>query len=158
LCITTALFGSTLNIFSMAQNIEVNKISDDAEKLKTVHAIRREVFVDEQHCPPELEYANEDESTHFLATVDGIPAGACRWRKTDNGYKLERFAVLKQFRGIGVARQMVQTVLNDLPADAGYVYLNSQIDAVPLYEKFNFVAEGPEFTEAGIRHFRMVKV
>jgi len=140
----------------MDRKIEVNKISN-GESLNIAHAIRYEVFVNGQNCPAELERANEDESIHFLAKVNGVPAGACRWRKTENGYKLERFAVLKEFRGMGVGQQMVKTVLNDLPKDAEYVYLNSQIDAVPLYEKFGFVKEGPEFTEAGIRHYKMVK-
>ena len=137
-------------------NIEVNKIMD-AETLKIAHAIRYEVFVLGQNCPAGLERANEEESIHFLAKVDGIPAGACRWRKTDNGFKLERFAVLADFRGIGVGQHMVKTVMDDLPEHAEYIYLNSQIDAVSLYEKFGFVKEGPEFTEAGIRHYKMVK-
>ena len=141
---------------SISKKVEVNKVSD-VESLKTVHAIRYEVFVEGQNCPAELERANEEESIHFLAKVNGVPAGACRWRKTDNGYKLERFAVLNTFRGMGVGQQMVKTVLNDLPKDAEYVYLNSQIDAVTLYEKFGFVKEGLEFTEAGIRHYKMVK-
>jgi len=140
----------------MNRNIEVIKISN-AESLKLAHNIRYEVFVLGQNCPADLERANEEESIHFLAKVDGIPAGACRWRKTENGYKLERFAVLADFRGIGVGQQMVKTVLDDLPKDAEYIYLNSQLDAVSLYEKFGFVKEGPEFTEAGIRHYKMVK-
>ena len=140
----------------MDRKIEVNKVID-VENLKIVHAIRYEVFVEGQNCPAELERANEEESTHFLAKVNGVPAGACRWRKTENGYKLERFAVLNTFREMGVGQQMVKTVLNDLPKDAEYVYLNSQIDAVTLYEKFGFVKEGLEFTEAGIRHYKMVK-
>ena len=139
-----------------SKKVEVNKVSD-VESLKTVHAIRYAVFVEGQNCPAELERANEEESIHFLAKVDGVPAGACRWRKTDNGYKLERFAVLNTFRGMGVGQQMVKTVLDDLPKGAEYIYLNSQLDAVPLYEKFGFVKEGPEFTEAGIRHYKMVK-
>jgi predicted GNAT family N-acyltransferase len=138
------------------KKIQVNKVHDP-DSLEKVFAIRREVFVGEQNCPPELEWEHEDESTHFLATVDGVPAGASRWRKTDNGYKLERFAVLKQFRGQGVAQELVRTVLADLPADADYIYLNAQILAVGLYEKFGFVAEGPQFEEAGIQHFKMVK-
>ncbi len=138
------------------KKIQVNKVSDP-DSLEKVFAIRREVFVGEQNCPPELEWEHEDESTHFLATVDGVPAGASRWRKTDNGYKLERFAVLKQFRGQGVAQELVSTVLADLPADAEYVYLNAQIQAMSLYEKFGFVQEGPQFEEAGIQHFKMVK-
>jgi len=140
----------------MNRNIEVIKISN-AESLKLAHDIRYEVFVLGQNCPADLERANEEESTHFLAKVDGIPAGACRWRKTENGYKLERFAVLADFRGIGVGQQMVKTVLDDLPKDAEHIYLNSQLDAVSLYEKFGFVKEGPEFSEAGIRHYKMVK-
>ncbi|MDB4927068.1 GNAT family N-acetyltransferase [Mucilaginibacter sp.] len=138
------------------RKIQVGKVCDQAS-LEKVFAIRREVFVGEQNCPPELEWEHEDESTHFLATVDGIPAGASRWRKTDNGYKLERFAVLKQFRGLGVAQKLVRTVLDDLPADATYIYLNAQILAIGLYEKFGFVKEGPQFEEAGIQHFKMVQ-
>ncbi len=139
------------------RKIEVNKVSDP-KTLETVFAIRREVFVGEQNCPPELEWEHEEESTHFLAKVDGVPAGASRWRKTENGYKLERFAVLKPFRGLGVAQKLVQTVLDDLPADADYIYLNAQLLAIGLYEKFGFVKTGPQFEEAGIQHFKMEKL
>jgi predicted GNAT family N-acyltransferase len=138
------------------RNIQVNKVTDPVI-LEKVFAIRREVFVGEQNCPPELEWEFEDESNHFLATIDGEPAGACRWRKTDKGYKLERFAVLKKFRGAGIGQELVKAVLNDLPKDAAYVYMHAQIQAVSLYEKFNFVKTGPEFEEAGIRHYKMVR-
>jgi len=57
------------------KKVQVNKVSEPAD-LEKVFAIRREVFVGEQNCPPELEWENEDKSIHFLATVDGIPAGA----------------------------------------------------------------------------------
>jgi predicted GNAT family N-acyltransferase len=137
-------------------SISVQKVSDPAD-LEKVFAIRREVFVGEQNCPPELEWEFEDESVHFLAKVDDEPGGACRWRKTDKGYKLERFAVLSKFRGKGVGQELVKTVLADLPADAEYVYMHAQLQAIPLYEKFNFEKIGPEFEEAGIRHYKMVK-
>lgn len=136
--------------------IEVRKVSA-ANDLSQVFAIRKVVFVDEQNCPPELEWDNEEVSVHFLATADGVPCGACRWRKTDNGYKLERFAVLKEFRGNGVGPLLVQAALNDLPAEADYIYLHAQLDAMKLYKKFGFVTEGDQFVEAGIQHFKMVK-
>ncbi len=136
--------------------IRVNKVNNP-ETLQTVFAIRKEVFVLEQHCPPELEWEHEEESHHFLALVDGQPAGACRWRKTELGYKLERFAVLKQHRGKGVAHTMVSTVLRDLPEDATYIYLNAQVDAMPLYAKSGFEKVGEQFEEAGIQHYKMVK-
>ncbi len=137
------------------KSITVKKVSDPSD-LEKVFAIRRKVFVEEQNCPPELEWEFEDESTHFMGTVNGIPAGAARWRQTEKGYKLERFAVLKEFRGYGMGKALVQTVLDGLPGDAPYIYLNAQLTAIGLYEKFGFEKEGPQFEEAGIQHFKMV--
>lgn len=138
------------------ETLFVNKVNGK-EELDHVFAIRRVVFVEEQNCPPELEWENEEESIHFLATMDNQPCGACRWRKTDQGYKLERFAVLKAYRGKRIGQALVAAALADLPADAHYIYLNAQLPAMPLYAKFGFVAEGPQFEEAGFQHFKMVK-
>ncbi len=137
------------------RKIQVNQVNSPAE-LEKVFAIRRQVFVVEQDCPPELEWEFEDESTHFLATVDGESAGAARWRKTDKGYKLERFAGLSEFRGLGVGQELVKAVIAHLPANADYIYLHAQIQAIGLYEKAGFKSTGPEFEEAGIRHYKMV--
>ena len=139
----------------MNQSIEVKRVSNK-EELEHVFAIRRKVFVDEQNCPPELEWEFEDESVHFIGTVNAEPAGAARWRKTDKGYKLERFAVLKEYRGIGLGQALVGAVLNDLPHDASYVYLHAQLAAMSLYAKFGFKKAGEQFEEAGIQHFKMV--
>lgn len=135
--------------------INVQKVTDPTD-LEKVFEVRREVFVVEQNCPPELEYEFEDEATHFLAAVDGVPAGAARWRKTEKGYKLERFAVLKQYRGQGVAQALIEAVLDDVPADASYFYLHAQTQAMGLYAKFGFEKEGGPFEEAFIEHHKMV--
>lgn len=135
--------------------IEVEKVQSP-EDLEKVFEIRRHVFVIEQNCPPELEWENEDVSIHFISKYNNIPAGACRWRKTELGFKLKRFAVLREFRGKGIAQKMIKTVLKDLPQDAEYIYLNAQVSAVKLYEKFNFIAQGDQFDEAGIQHYKML--
>ena len=49
----------------------------------------------------ELEWEYEEESVHFMASLHHEPCGTARWRKTDKGYKLERFAVLEKCRGNG---------------------------------------------------------
>ena len=147
---------SHITIMPESKNIQVNKVTAPAD-LEKVFAIRREVFVGEQNCPPELEWEFEDESNHFLAKFDEVPAGASRWRKTDKGFKLERFAVLSKFRGLGIGQALLKAVLTDLPANADYIYLHAQIQAVTLYNKFGFDIIGPEFEEAGIKHYKMVK-
>jgi len=139
----------------MEDQIKVERVSNE-EDLQRVFSIRRKVFVDEQNCPPELEWEFEDESVHFLGKINGVPAGASRWRKTDKGYKLERFAVLKEFRRKGMGQALVAAVLNDIPQEAEYVYLHAQLDAMLLYAKFGFEKAGEQFEEAGIQHFKMV--
>ncbi|WP_442590637.1 GNAT family N-acetyltransferase [Pedobacter sp. AW31-3R] len=136
--------------------LQVNKIRTQ-EELERAFAIRKKVFVEEQGCPADLEYENEDVSTHFLALMDNMPCGACRWRKTEQGYKLERFAVLKEFRGKRVGQALLAAALDDIPDHADLIYLHSQLDATSLYAKFGFAVEGEQFEEAGIRHFKMVK-
>ncbi len=139
----------------MSIKIEVNKIAQGSPDLQKAFAIRHQVFVIGQGCPAELERNQEEESHHFLALANGKPAGASRWRKTENGVKLERFAVLDEYRGQGVGQALIKAVLNDLPADEYYVYLHAQLPAVGLYEKFGFEKVGSEFEEAGIRHYKM---
>lgn len=140
----------------MEDKIKVERVNNE-EDLQKVFAIRRKVFVDEQNCPPELEWEFEDESVHFLGTLNGIPAAASRWRKTEKGFKLERFAVLKEYRGKGIGQALVATVLKDLPEEAEFVYLHAQLDAMPLYAKFGFEKAGEQFEEAGIQHFKMIR-
>lgn len=136
--------------------IAVQKVTAQKD-LQKAFVIRDRVFVQGQHVPSRLEHEHDDVSHHFLAIVDHIPAGAARWRKTEQGCKLERFAVLKEYRGRGIATAMIKAVLSDLPKDATYIYLNAQMDAVPVYEKNGFMKVGEPFEEAGIQHHKMVR-
>ena len=140
----------------MDNTITVKKLSYGDPELADAFAIRRKVFVDEQHCPADLEYQNDDISTHFLATCNGMPCGAARWRKTDNGIKLERFAVLPEFRGKKVGAHLVEAVLNDIRGNAEKIYLNSQVSAMDFYLPFGFKPVGDRFEEAGIMHQQMI--
>ncbi len=140
-------------------NLQVNKISSE-EELKSVFKIREEVFVIEQEVDPAEEYDEfEDTSIHFLAKLDGKPVGTARWRITQNGVKLERFAVLKEARGQGVGQALVSEVLNDISANNQTIgklkYLHAQLTAVPLYSKFGFEKEGDIFEECNILHYKM---
>ncbi len=135
--------------------INVKKVISGKE-LEQVFEIRNQVFVVEQHVDPDLEYDGfEETSNHFLALVNDTPVGTARWRRTPNGIKLERFAVLDEYRNKGVGSALVTAVLKDLP-DIDNVYLHSQTHAGNLYRRFGFVVEGDTFEEAGILHFKMV--
>jgi predicted GNAT family N-acyltransferase len=87
-----------------------------------------------------------------MATIDDLPIGTARWRFTENGIKLERFAVLEEYRDKGAATALLKEVLNDVLKENKPVYLHAQVQVVGFYEKFGFKPVGDEFVEADIRH------
>ena len=130
------------------------------EGLQAAFDIRELVFVVEQEVDAAEEYDEfEDSSVHFLAKVEGTPVGTARWRVTQNGVKMERFAVLKVARGKGVGQALVAAVLGDIDqhpdTNGKKKYLHAQIHAMPLYAKFGFQVVGDQFEECAILHYKM---
>ncbi len=135
--------------------ISVKKV-DNEQLLEEVFGIRKLVFVVEQQVDEREEYEFEEESLHFIATCEGKNVGTARWRKTEKGIKLERFAVLSDYRSSGVGSALVKAVIADIPEEYKYLYLHAQLTAMGLYAKFGFKEKGPMFEEAGIQHYKMV--
>ena len=141
--------------------ITVTKVSD-LRDLDAAFTIREKVFVQGQGVPADDEYDQHDRAAttrHYLARVDGQPAGAARWRPTDKGVKLERFAVLPEFRNQGVGEALVHQVVADVRAEvpeADQVYMHAQLRAIPLYERTGFQKVGEMFEECDIQHYKMV--
>ncbi len=151
--------------------IEVREIRNQSD-LSQAFDIRRRVFVIEQECPPDEEYDTYEESSrHFLAKFKGLSVGTCRFRTTQKGIKLERFAVLKDYRKTGIGAALLQNCLdiitknkvdsNDssspkiVTPSLPNIYLHAQEHALEFYTKYHFIAEGERFYEAGIPHFSM---
>lgn len=130
---------------------------------ETARAIRKHVFIEEQECPPEEEWdGHDDTSRHVLGWVEGEAVATARWRTVphdeDIVAKLERFAVLPEYRGEGYGTQLVQAVLEDARR-AGFstfvVHAQSHLEA--WYEEFGFASTGRRFEEAGLPHVEMRK-
>ncbi len=139
--------------------IDIVKISSEAEQ-EEAFIIRRKVFVEEQGVISTDEYDEfEDASTHFLAYFERRPSGTARWRVTDKGVKLERFAVLKEMRSKAIGSALVAAVLKDIFESTELqdkkLYLHAQLAAVPLYAKHGFQKVGDQFDECGIMHYKM---
>ena len=133
----------------------------DLRDLDAAFTIREKVFQEEQGVPAAKEHDEHDrrDARHYLARIgDGTPAGAARWRETENGVKLERFAVLAGCRNQEVGATLLHAVLADVQAELpdADVYLNAQLRAVAFYERHGFRTEGEVFEEASIQHYKMV--
>jgi len=129
------------------------------EDLKSAYDIREKVYIEEQQIDRADEFDEFDEtSEHFLAKEKDAPCGTARYRFTNDGIKLERFAVLPEFRKRGVASLLMQSMLEHATINnEGQLrfYLNAQVDAMPLYTKFGFEPVGDRFMECDIEHQQM---
>lgn len=143
--------------------MDVRRVASEADWARA-RAIRQQVFVEEQACPPEEEWDEHDwpapHAVHLLAEVGGAVVGTTRWRMVDigrqRGAKMERFAVLPEFRGRGFGRRLIDAALADAAASGAQIYvLHAQAHLEPLYASFGFTREGGIFDEAGIPHVRM---
>lgn len=136
-------------------DVTIREISSKGLDFELAKEIRYNVFIVEQKVSAEEEYDEfEDTSVHYLAYHNNEPAGTCRFRKTEKGIKLERFAVLKKHRLKNVGSVLVQACLKAL-LNESYIYLHAQVDAMPLYKKNGFEAYGDIFYECKIPHYAM---
>ena len=136
-------------------DVNVKIVESDDEK-ESVISIRRIVFIQELNIPEHMEIDdNEDLATYVLAKVEGKNVGTARWRETNSGIKLERFAVLNQYRSYGVGTAMTKFILKQLD-QSKLIYLNAQESAISFYEKLGFDSTGSMFDEVGIAHQKMI--
>jgi len=138
--------------------ITVKKIIDlKSEEALQLFSIRHKVFVLEQKVDHKLEHdSNEDTSFHYLAYFNQTPCGAARYRLTNNGIKLERFAVLAAYRNKSVGVALLKKILEDCLSSNKKIYLHAQISAYNFYHKNGFIEVGEHFYEAGIEHVEMI--
>ena len=138
----------------------VDRITIEAVSWQThsdaLSEIRRIVFIEEQAVPPSEEWdpQDRDSTTHqFLVTLDSKPIGTARL--LNNG-QIGRLCVLKSHRAAGIGAALFQYVLQyGLRQGHENFFLNAQLEAIGLYERFGFNCIGDIFWEAGIRHKRM---
>ncbi len=132
------------------------EIAYNIESVNDLFAIRKEVFVEEQGVDPTDERDEyEALSTHLIAFYLSRPAGTCRFRKTESGIKLERFAVLPIYRQLSIGSALLTHCLSLVDLDL-QIYLHAQVQVEQFYAKHGFVRSGERFEEAGIQHYKMI--
>lgn len=134
------------------------KVADFDRDFEAISAVRIRVFQDEQGVDAALEFDGLDQTaTHFLANNGEKAIATARVRFLDQRTaKLERVAVLPEFRKYGVGRKIVETALEFLAnQNISDLRIHAQISVVAFYQKLGFVTEGEVFEEAGISHIKM---
>lgn len=123
--------------------------------------IRRQVFVEEQHIPADMEWDSADSAClHALARNHfGVPLATGRLLEHVPGVaKIGRMAVLRPMRGTQIGRQVLDALMAEAKRQ-GYreVLLHAQLSAESFYLRAGFQRRGEPFEEAGIGHVEMVR-
>jgi predicted GNAT family N-acyltransferase len=121
--------------------------------------IRKQVFVEEQGVPADLELdAYDDQAVHWLLWRDQQPVATARLLRQENQGKVGRVAVVPAWRGHGLGRQVMEEIHNwGRQQPLQKIVLDAQVQVVPFYEKLGYQSIGERFEEAGIMHQRMVR-
>lgn len=149
-------------LLAMSSRMELVPVQSEQD-WKAARSVRERVFIDEQECPPEEEWdGHDDTSRHVLGRVEGTVMATARWRavprEQDIVAKLERFAVLPEYRGQGFGTELVRYVLNDARRAGFDVFvLHAQAQLENWYEELGFQSTGRTFTEANIPHVEMLR-
>ena len=122
--------------------------------------LRKDVFIDEQGVPADLEWDGEDAAAvHALARNRlGLAVGTGRLLQPAPGVaRIGRMAVHRGARGGGVGRQVLDALVRAAQDRGDHsVVLHAQCTALDFYKRAGFVPRGEAFEEAGIAHVEMV--
>lgn len=117
--------------------------------------IRRHVFIEEQFVPEDLEWDGLDEDAVHVLALDATHAIGCA--RMLSGGRIGRMAVLPEWRGRGVGRTMLETLIA-LSRKQGLanVSISAQTHAIPFYAKSGFKVCSDIYDDAGIPHRDML--
>ena len=140
----------------MKNILEIQLIRNDDE-YKEALDIRTAVFVKEQKVPQTIEFDGLDkESVHVLVKLDKKTIGCARIRSINGKIKLERVAILKEYRNKGFEKRLMQYLISYCEArNATEIVIHAQYYLKRFYEELGFNPRGEAFFEAGIKHIEM---
>ena len=137
------------------------KIVETVKELRDAKWVRIRVFQREQGINIARDFDDKDpESIHIVAYLAEMPVGTARMRLLEDGAgKIERVAVLKEFRKRGIGKQLIKYALYVLKSERIKIArLSSQKPVKNFYKQFGFSEFGDVFDDAGIRHIMMEKI
>ena len=139
--------------------IEINllKLNFDDNEFFHIRDIRETVFTNELGiAKQELFDKNDETCDHFLIFDGKEIAGSVRILSMEKVAKLERMAILKDFRTKNYGKNCIfQLKEYYLTHDFSHIILDSIYSVRGFYKKCGFIEEGDVFQRVGIDHIRM---
>lgn len=119
--------------------------------------VREEVFHKEQGIDRSMMSDDKDKDAFHCIIYDfGMPIGSGRLYEDETGFHIGRVAILKEYRGKGLGKDLMEGLLNKAwEVGATKVSIHAQEHVIEFYEGLGFVKKGDIFIEANIPHLEM---
>ncbi|MGM0432786.1 MAG: GNAT family N-acetyltransferase [Spirochaetota bacterium] len=128
------------------------------EAVASCQAIRRRVFIELQQVDPSIELDGKDMQYEHLLLYYGVtPVGCLRLNTAaPPALKIERLAVLPEYRGRGLGRRLVRRAVEIAQNDRwSIITMHAQYYLLSYYRDLGFAERGDPFWEAEIKHIKM---
>ena len=138
-------------------DLHLLKLNSKAQDFLIIENIRKEVFADELNIPVSELFDDLDNSCdHFLIFDSVNIVGSVRIVLIDDKVKLERMAILNEYRTKGYGRLCISQIKEYYSAlGFSQIILDSIYSVKNFYKKCGFIEEGKIFQRVGIDHIRM---
>ncbi|HEY96638.1 MAG TPA: GNAT family N-acetyltransferase [Dehalococcoidia bacterium] len=137
----------------------IYKFTENEEELWGANEVRRQVFIIEQGIAEELVFEKSgdgDEINIVVKDQNSIIGTARVVFPADNTAKIERMAVLKNYRKKGLGKGIILFLNEEFKRrNVAHIILHAQYQAIDFYKACGFHESGPPFQEAGIKHVKM---
>ena len=138
-------------------HIHLLKINFNDYDFSNIEDIRKSVFTNEIGISESELFDKHDEHCDHFILFDGKQVvGAVRFVSQEENIKLERMAILVQFRSKNYGKRAISQ-LKEYYHTQGYskIILDSIYSVRDFYKKCGFLEEGKIFQRVGIEHIRM---
>ena len=137
--------------------IHLLKLDFNDEDFFIIENIRKQVFTSELNIPEFELFDKYDETCdHYILFYGKQADGSIRFFKIKDEIKLERMAILPEFRGKNYGKSTILQ-LAEYYRKIGYskMILDAILSVKDFYKKCGFIEEGEIFKRVGIDHIRM---
>ncbi|HLC60383.1 MAG TPA: GNAT family N-acetyltransferase [Candidatus Nanoarchaeia archaeon] len=140
----------------LQKNVKV-RLTRNRDELKKVLEVRRVVFIEGQKVLEEREKDGLDiSSKHAIVFYKNRVIGCARVRFLNEKVKLERIALLKNYRRKGIGNILMKYLITySKKSQSKGIVMHAQYYLKNYYGRFGFKPKGRIFMDAGIRHIEM---
>lgn len=120
--------------------------------------IRETVFVKEQGFNEEFD-TTDHYAKHIIIYDDDKAVAVGRYFTEDNlSYHIGRVAILKEYRGKGYGKRIMELIENEIEKDGGTkIELSAQYHAKDFYKKCGYTEVGDIYLDEHCEHILMIK-